>query len=165
MAPILRVVARAVSGQGEVGDLVGLEAVLGQDGVGEAEELPLGLLRQLAQPATTAHDGERRARLDGEQVAGEVLRGEGGGGFELAAPAIRPLPGQAVDQVDRDGLDAGGHRRLDRRACLGGGVPPAEQGEAVAVEGLHPEAQEADTDAAPCVEPLRSDVLRVRFEA
>src|SRR5262249_4476830 len=102
--------------------------------------------------------------VDLELVAGEMVGLEGRGALEDAAPGIGRLAGEAVDQVDRDGGEAGFSRESYGPLGFGGRVAAAEEGELLVVEALDSEAQGREALTAPGNEPFGVDVLGIRFE-
>ena len=98
----------------EVGDLVGGPARVREKAVREVEELGLVVGRG----ARRARPGRRAPRTRvrgwiGELVAREVPRRQRHGRLQIAPPGLRGLAGQAEDEVDRDGVEAGRVGGLD----------------------------------------------------
>src|SRR6202521_2513044 len=145
--------------------------------MGEAEDLRLVRLRQLAQLAARRPETERRSLVDGQLVAREVLRPERGRRLEVAPPTLQrrlavrsccplPLPilAGAIDQVERHGGEARSEGKLDRLARLAGSVAAAEEAERAGVERLNAQGEHRHSQLAPAAGALGGDVLGVGLE-
>ena len=130
----------------------------------DLEERGLLALGHLGQLAALRGDAEARARVDRELIAGDVAGLERGGRRQLAPPRLRRLAGQAEDEVDRDGVEAGGLRGLDRGPRLLRAVTAAEEAERVVGEGLDAERESAHPQPAPRGARVGRHVLGVDLE-
>ncbi len=165
MVPVLLVVARAVLRRaGEVRDLVGRVAVIAEKFVGEQEDLPLRLLRELAHLPLCETEPERRPLVKRELIAGDMVRMERDGLLKSLFPDLERLAGQAIDQIDRNRVEprrAGGLHALAR---LRRRMPASQEFQSVRVEGLNPQGEKADVESPPGLYTLGVDILGIRLE-
>ena len=99
--------ARTVSGAGKVGDFVVFEPFgfrQSEEGL-EHGEREFFVARLDFSPLPSAV--ERGRRLVGEGVGREVADGEGQSRFDLLLPIVELLPGQAIDEIEAEVVDAG----------------------------------------------------------
>ena len=115
----------------------------------EEEELRLGLLGQLAHRPLGQPESERRPLVKRELIAGDVVRLERDGLLQGALPDLERLARQAVDQIDRDRIEARRAGGLHAAPRLLGSMPAAQEFQGVRVERLDPEREEADAEIPP----------------
>jgi hypothetical protein len=99
-----------------------------------------------------------------ELIAGDVVGREGDGLLQGAFPDFERLARQAVDQIDRDRVEAGRAGDLDALPRLLGSVPAAQELQGLRVEGLNPQGEKTDAEIPPGADALRIDVLGIGLE-
>ena len=142
-APDRAVVAALLAGRGVVGDLVSGQAGAAEPLLGQLEQLGSRLAVRLGHAVAV----EGGAGDDGELVDGEVAHREVQRPVELARPVGRRLPGNGVDQVERDAAeDAKAPPRWRGRRL--GGVGAAEEAQDLVVERLDADGEAIDAGVA-----------------
>ena len=141
LPPVEQVVPALVAGPRPVGHLVVGEARGGEQVVGEL--VLLGLDVVVGIPGGVG--GERRARLDGEAVGGDVRRVELEGVFQRRAPLVQRLGGGAVDEIEVERREPDAPDRLDGANDVVRVVLPTEQVEDPRHHRLHTEADPRHT--------------------
>ena len=108
--------------------------MIAEELVGEEEDVPLRLLRELAHLSLGEPEPERRPLVKRELIAGDVIRPERDGLLQGPLPDLERLARQTVDQIDRDRIEAGRAGGLHAPPRLLGGMPAAEELQRVRVE-------------------------------
>src|SRR5512136_3035258 len=101
---------------------------------------------------------ERRATLDGQLVAGQMLGVEREGGLHRFPPKLVCLAGHAVNQVDSDVVKPGYPGSIDGLTAFAPVVTPPEGFQNTVVEGLYPDADPVDAGIAKPSHKKRIDV-------
>jgi len=164
LAPIGEVVAACLSGACKVADLVSRES----GGVERPQAVFLHLGGDfIARGHDSAHVPLLRDRgtgLEGEAVAGEVIRVEGEGASKVGVPRLARLARYGEDQIERRAPDAGAAGELDGPANVVGIVPSFEHSQQVGIERLGPDADPVDRARRQQREELGGRGLRVAFD-
>ena len=144
--PVFQIVPGLIARLGEVGNLVLLIAVLGQQlhGVEVHIRLQVPVRQVQALPPVI----QRRPLLQLQPVAGDVPGSQHQGVGQGVFPLLHSLVRQTVDQVQADvvqpRLAAGGHGVLH----LLPGVDPAQPPQGLVVRGLHPQGDAVEARPA-----------------
>src|SRR5581483_6122390 len=160
--PVAEVVLRALVVAAEVRGLVPAVAGAGEDG-DDSLEVVLHRLR-LALELGAVVDGEARARLRLELVAGEMLRPQLDGGGEVGLEVRDGLAGDAVDEVEREVVEPGAAQLRERAVDVLGLRSTLECAQQVQLERLRPERDARDARSAERARELGRDRLRVRLD-
>ena len=131
-------------------EISGLEVIVGED--------DLSLLAERC---------EGGVRLDGELVAGEVVRMEGESRPQCVQPdgkGISGRAGKAVDEIDAEIVEARVTGHSDRFQRLPGLMAAAQEGERLVVEGLAADVQTVHAGAAQRREESCGDVAGVDLD-
>ena len=132
--PVFQVVPGGEAGLGEVGDLVLLVAVLGQKL--HSAEVHLRLLVVVGKRLLRPAEVQRRALLQLQAVAADMLRVQDQHLRQRIQPLIQRLTRQAVDQVHAQIADAGSADGLGRLPDLVEGVDTPDAAQQVVIGGL-----------------------------
>ena len=84
--------------------------------------------------------------------------------IELPPPIGEPLPGPSKNQVDRDGIERGRLRDLERKARRFRRMASSEQVEHFVLKRLDPERERIDTELPPPRYRIIVNVLRIGLE-
>ncbi|MNX75728.1 hypothetical protein D3C86_1072140 [compost metagenome] len=156
-APVVEVVAALIARLGVGRDLVLLITLGGEHGVTLLIDVPQGvILRQLGRLG-----GERRVRLYGELIPGEMGRRAVHGLLQIIEGVLQALIRQAVHQIQVEGGQLDGMGQFGGLACLLRAVDTAEAGQLLLLEALHPDGDAVDAGALEAGELVRLNRARV----
>ena len=163
--PVPEIVVRteiALTGPAEVRGLVPAKAFRHEETYDPLDVVlhRLRLQRKLGAPGV----GEPRARLRLELVGGEMVGTERHGLLEVVVQLGGRLPGNAVDEIQRDVVEARLAVDGERAADIVGSRTPFERLEQVGLEGLSAQRDAGDPVLAEHRRQLGRDGLRVRLD-
>ena len=160
--PVAEVVQRALAVAAEVRGLVPAVAAAGEDG-DDALEVVLHRLR-LARELVAVMDREARARLRLELVTGEMLRPERDRRGEVGLEVGDGLAGNAVDEVEREVVEAGVAQVRERAANVVRLRAALERVQQMRLERLRTERDSRDARCAKRARELGRDRLGIRLD-
>src|ERR1700733_9912709 len=138
--------------------------MIAEEFVGEQEDVALSVFGDLAHLPLREAEPERRSLVERELIAGDGVRPKRDSLLQSPLPDFERLARQAVDQIDRNRIEAGRASGLDALPSLPCGMPASQEFEGVRVEGLNPQGETANAEIPPGANALRAEVLGIRLE-
>ena len=163
VAPVGEVVPALLARPGVVADLVGRQAGLAQQLLGQLVEGGLVVIVHRRHGAGADQGVKARAGLDRELVDREVAVRHPEPRPQLGRPRGRGLPRPGVDQVERVPREQAGSE-LDSGPRLGRAVLPPEEAQAGVIQRLDAERDAVHARLAERAQPAGLDRGRVRLE-